>query len=83
MPTVKTLRPHHNIHGIHDTGDRYEHDRPGMDIKFGYVELVTGEPTIEELKAEAERRNIELPTTGSGKDSRVIKADIRKAIDGA
>lgn len=81
MTKVKTLKEHRNVHGIHKDGDEYDHDAPEMDIHFGYVELV--EPTIDELKAEAEDRNIELPKKGSGKDGAVIKADIKKAVEKA
>lgn len=81
MTKVKTLRPHRNVHGVHATSDTYRHDSPAMDIKFGYVEKV--EPTVDEMKAEAEERNIELPTKGSGANGGVIKDDIAKAIDAA
>lgn len=78
---VKTLKPHRNMHGIHAVGDKYEHNRPAADLKFGYVEKV--QPTVDDLKTEAEERNIALPTTGSGKNGGVIKADIVEAIEAA
>lgn len=81
MPKVKTLRWHQNVHGVHAVGDEYEHARPATDVGFGYVELV--EPTVPELKDEAEERNIELPKKGTGKRGAVVKADIAKAVDEA
>jgi len=40
MTKVKALRPHLNVHGNHKAGDEYDHDRPAVDIKFGYVRKV-------------------------------------------
>lgn len=82
MNKVKTLLPHKNVHGVHKKNEEYAHARPAMDIKFGYVEAV--EPTVAELKAEAEERGISLPTKGSGTNGAVVKADVAKAVeDGA
>ncbi len=84
---VKTLRSHTNIYGPHKVGDVYEHRSPASDIKFGYVEeVLAGDgkgPTIDDLKKQAAERGIELPTTGSGKDGRVVKADIEQALKDA
>ena len=81
MTKVKTLKPHRNIYGVHAEGDEYEHKNPSADIHFGYVTEV--EPTLNELKAEAEERNIALPTKGSGKNGSVVKADIEEAVEKA
>ena len=81
MPKVKTLRWHQNVHGVHAVGDEYQHAYPATDVAFGFVELV--EPTVAELKDEAEERNIELSKKGTGKSGAVVKADIAKAVDEA
>ena len=81
MPKVKTLKPHRNMHGVHKEDDQYNHDRPANDVRFGYVEIV--DPTVSELKAEAEERNIELPKKGSGKKGAVVKDDIAETIEKA
>ena len=81
MPKVKTLSWHQNVHGVHAVGDEYQHASPTTDIHFGHVELV--EPTVAELRDEAEERNIELPKKGSGRGGSVVKADIAKAVDEA
>ena len=81
MPKVKTLKPHRNMHGVHKEGDQYNHALPATDVKFGYVEIV--DPTVSELKAEAEERKIDLPKKGSGKKGAVLKNDIAEAIEKA
>ncbi|MAG25022.1 hypothetical protein CMI47_05520 [Candidatus Pacearchaeota archaeon] len=43
MTRVRTLQWHRNVHGEHNRGDEYNHDRPATDIQFGYVEEVTAE----------------------------------------
>lgn len=81
MPKVKTLRWHRNVHGVHEVGDVYQHDRPASDVHFGLVEII--KPTVPELKEKAANRNIELPKEGSGKSGGIVKADIVEAIEKA
>ena len=64
MTKVKTLKPHRNIHGIHKDGDVYDHARPDMDIKFGFVEGTEGEAD-ENPKASAKSR----PTKADSSES--------------
>ena len=78
---VKTLKPHRNAKGSHRVGDEYETNHPKAAIKFGYVEELGPEArTVEDLKSEADDRNIELPKKGRGKSGGVVKADIVEAV---
>lgn len=43
MTRVKALQWHRNVHGEHNRGDEYNHDRPATDIQFGHVEEVLEE----------------------------------------
>lgn len=40
MTRVRALQWHRNVHGEHNRGDEYNHDRPATDIQFGYVKEV-------------------------------------------
>lgn len=81
---VKTIRVHTNAYGPHKIGDVYEHRSPATDIAFGYVEeLQPPAATIKDLKQLAADRGVELPTSGSGRNGKLLKSDIEQALNGA
>lgn len=82
MPKVKTLKAHSNRFGVHAEGDVYAHPAPKIDIHFGHLELVPlADQTVAEIEAEAERREVELPTKGTGKRGRAVKANLVEAVE--
>ncbi|TXC73963.1 hypothetical protein FSZ31_04375 [Sphingorhabdus soli] len=88
---VRTLKPHGNVFGARyakAVGDEYEHPQPEADIAFGYVEDATSpvdlaKMDVAELQEFAAKRTILLPSEGegTGKDGRVIKADMIATIE--